>query len=59
MTVIAQDDHLTAGAWAACETSNLQIKFCCAILWPLGGSMVNNKTQLDELMKKPLQFSSV
>lgn len=41
------------------QTSNLQIKFCCAILWPLGGSMVNNKTQLDELMKKPLQFSSV
>ena len=22
MTVIAQDDHLTAGAWAACEGTN-------------------------------------
>ena len=22
MTVIAQDDHLTAGAWAACDSGN-------------------------------------
>ena len=25
MTVIAQDDHLTAGAWAACGTYNVRV----------------------------------
>ena len=25
MTVIAQDDHLTAGAWAACATSKMKL----------------------------------
>ena len=34
MTVIAQDDHLTAGAWAACgqysrRLAGLQIRLCC------------------------------
>ena len=26
MTVIAQDDHLTAGAWAACDQTNILMK---------------------------------
>ena len=28
MTVIAQDDHLTAGAWAACEYTSLNKILC-------------------------------
>ena len=27
MTVIAQDDHLTAGAWAACEEASNFFKY--------------------------------
>ena len=32
MTVIAQDDHLTAGAWADCASTNVSNYFCA--LWP-------------------------
>ena len=32
MTVIAQDDHLTAGAWAACDWMD---EYCLYLLCPL------------------------
>ena len=36
MTIIAQDDHLTAGAWAACGLTLkilLVLNRACALLW--------------------------
>ena len=32
MTVIAQDDHLTAGAWAACDWMD---EYCLYLICPL------------------------
>ena len=33
MTVIAQDDHLTAGAWAACVSTRRISAFTRAFCW--------------------------